>query len=122
MLLRLLNLKVRRDHPHLTDMDVGQLVPLYLRQLYEQMNEGNPMVSRLSFLQLLQIVWESDSVVANRLSPPLQLFNELNEMNRAFEMPTGFGVNPMATNYIINPFCPPPSTQNTEPAYIHEID
>ncbi|XP_034665003.1 transcriptional regulator ATRX homolog [Drosophila subobscura] len=42
ILLQLLNMKICKDHPELTQNQVIQLVPTYLQQLYNEMNNGDP--------------------------------------------------------------------------------
>ncbi|EDW81312.2 uncharacterized protein Dwil_GK12000 [Drosophila willistoni] len=42
ILLQLLNMKISKDHPELTQNQVIQLVPSYLQQLYNEMNNGDP--------------------------------------------------------------------------------
>ncbi|XP_075145696.1 ATRX chromatin remodeler XNP [Haematobia irritans] len=42
VLLQLLNLKIAKDHPEMTQNQVIQVVPTYLNVLYNQMNNGDP--------------------------------------------------------------------------------
>jgi len=42
ILLQLLNMKISKDHPELNQNQVIQLVPTYLQQLYNEMNNGDP--------------------------------------------------------------------------------
>ncbi|KAH8284031.1 hypothetical protein KR054_007937 [Drosophila jambulina] len=42
ILLQLLNMKISKDHQELTQNQVIQLVPTYLQQLYNEMNNGDP--------------------------------------------------------------------------------
>ncbi|XP_016997313.2 transcriptional regulator ATRX homolog [Drosophila takahashii] len=42
ILLQLLNMKISQDHPELSQNQVIQLVPTYLQQLYNEMNNGDP--------------------------------------------------------------------------------
>uniref|UniRef100_T1PJ54 SNF2 family n=1 Tax=Musca domestica TaxID=7370 RepID=T1PJ54_MUSDO len=42
VLLQLLNLKISKDHPEMTQNQVIQAVPTYLNLLYSQMNNGDP--------------------------------------------------------------------------------
>lgn len=42
ILLQLLNMKVSKDNPELTQTQVMQLVPTYLQTLCQEMNNGNP--------------------------------------------------------------------------------
>ncbi|XP_060649165.1 transcriptional regulator ATRX homolog [Drosophila nasuta] len=51
ILLQLLNMKISKDHPELTQNQVIQLVPSYLQQLYNEMNNGDPTM----YKDLLQL-------------------------------------------------------------------
>ncbi|KAM7362156.1 ATRX chromatin remodeler XNP isoform 1-T2 [Cochliomyia hominivorax] len=42
VLLQLLNMKIAKDHPEMTQNQVIQVVPTYLNELYSQMNNGDP--------------------------------------------------------------------------------
>lgn len=42
VLLQLLNMKIAKDHPEMTQNQVIQVVPSYLNELYSQMNSGDP--------------------------------------------------------------------------------
>lgn len=44
VLLRLLNIKARKDNPMFSDFEIRQLVPLLLQQLYHQMEAGDTSV------------------------------------------------------------------------------
>lgn len=49
ILLRLLNVKARKDNPMFSDNEIRQLVPLLLQQLYHQMEAGDPSVCMLYY-------------------------------------------------------------------------
>lgn len=51
ILLQLLNMKISKDNPELTQNQVIQLVPNYLQQLYNEMNNGDPTM----YKDLLQL-------------------------------------------------------------------
>lgn len=51
ILLKLLNIKVRQDFPHLNDSQVGGLIPSYVQRLQAQMDVGNYEVVCLNLIQ-----------------------------------------------------------------------
>lgn len=100
VLLRLLNIKVKRDHPTIGESECIQMVPIYLQQLYSQMNSNNNT-----------------------------LYRELLDLHAALEVPQGYSylMNPMS-NYMINPYfnasADPsmPTQSNGDPSVVYEID
>ncbi|XP_052846278.1 transcriptional regulator ATRX homolog isoform X2 [Drosophila gunungcola] len=114
ILLQLLNMKISKDHQELNQNQVIQLVPNYLQQLYNEMNNGDPTM----YKDLL-------SLHSNIVHPSGMYMNPLlyaNQHPNAAGYNQGTGGPPGAAGSAAN--APPSATPapGFEPDKVYEID
>ncbi|KMZ05859.1 transcriptional regulator ATRX homolog [Drosophila simulans] len=114
ILLQLLNMKISKDHQELNQNQVIQLVPTYLQQLYNEMNNGDPTMYK-DLLNLHSNIVHPSGMYMNPL-----LYANQNPNAAGYNQGTG-GVPPMAGGSVAHgpPAAPAPGF---EPDKVYEID
>ncbi|KAH8359796.1 hypothetical protein KR093_008879 [Drosophila rubida] len=97
ILLQLLNMKISKDHPELTQNQVIQLVPSYLQQLYNEMNNGDPTMYK-DLLQLHTHIVHPSGMYMNPL-----LYANQHPSAAGYNQGTGQGVDGSAAPNAANP-------------------
>lgn len=94
ILLRLLNIKARKDNPLFTEYELKQLVPLLLQQLYHQMEAGDTSLyqSLINLQSELEIQTPVPYPVLNQYGFPSNMVNNI------ASLAGGNVLNPFATN------------------------
>ncbi|ALC47120.1 XNP [Drosophila busckii] len=110
ILLQLLNMKISKDHPELTQNQVIQLVPSYLQQLYNEMNNGDPTM----YKDLLQL--------HTHIVHPSGMY--MNPLLYANQNPSAAGYNQASTGQTAaaGAAVPSVSAQGFEADKVYEID
>ncbi|KAH8257777.1 hypothetical protein KR038_001028 [Drosophila bunnanda] len=88
ILLQLLNMKISKDHQELTQNQVIQLVPTYLQQLYNEMNNGDPTMYK-DLLELHHNIRHPSGMYMNPLLYANQQSSSAGYNQGSGGMPTG---------------------------------
>ncbi|XP_068157682.1 transcriptional regulator ATRX homolog [Drosophila tropicalis] len=122
ILLQLLNMKISKDHPELTQNQVIQLVPSYLQQLYNEMNNGDPTMYK-DLLNLHSNIVHPSGMYMNPL-----LYANQNPSAAGYNQGSGSGLQPGAVGggAVIQPNANVAGAVATAPGFeadkVYEID
>lgn len=136
VLLQLLNMKIAKDHPEMSQNQVIQVVPTYLNELYSQMNSGDPSMYK-DLLNLHGTLTHPSGMYMN----PLLYVNQNPSAAGYFQaggqpppngvvpmvggpvmMPPGVGVPMMGVPMAVPTPAPPVAAPGFDPNEVYEID